>query len=244
MSVYDVNGNVISSGGGGGGDSAYFYPNKVKAVAHRKNRRSNFIAAYQLGFPYIEVDVNRTTDGYIVMEHDQITTTYSSWKNGSSDKLTFEEWIALNRKLAVHPYIELKQWLTTADCETIVGLVNDYGLTGRVTYLLSGNNSNISAKMLEIAPDERYGYLTYTSTSEILAWKQAGHNVFADIGPTVVDGVSQYSDATINNYKTNGIEVEAWTINDAATMLALNPWVTGVTSDSVLFDQVLLDSVV
>ena len=73
MSIFDVNGNPISSGG-----------TNCKIIAHRgyfvdvaQNTIAAFKAAAEAGFKWIEVDTRQTADGVFVMAHDNSVTMYN-----------------------------------------------------------------------------------------------------------------------------------------------------------------------
>jgi glycerophosphoryl diester phosphodiesterase len=236
---------------------------KVKAVNHRgycTKAPENTLAAYRLSaknkFEYVECDISFTSDGVPVLLHDStIDRTsngtgsiasmtlaearaydYGSWFSAeyAGEQIpTAEEFIALCRKLSLHPYIELKNG-TAAQIRELVGIVRKYGMLRNVTWI------SFNATCLRYVKDAdaaaRLGFVVNSITADAVATAKGLRNdvneVFIDSGTN--DNISLCIDADI--------PVERWTVNSEAAVLALNPYVSGVTSDSVHAGRVLYKS--
>lgn len=136
MAIYDVNGNVISEGGGGGGSAK-----DARSVLHMgwhtatigANSKSAFIEAYNRGFVYVEADITPTTDQVLVMQHEAITTTYAEWKGASTEKLSFDEFLLLIKKLNLQVYLDGKSGAQD-QLQTIYDKIMGYDMLGNFTF--------------------------------------------------------------------------------------------------------------
>ena len=139
----------------------------VRSINHRGyclEAPENTLSAYKLsarkGFRYVECDVSFTSDNIPVLLHDNTINRTSNWTgtigeltleqvkqydfgswfspNYTGEKIpTFEEFIALCRKLGLHPYIEIKSvsGITEDHIKSIVNIVKRYGMKDKVTYI-------------------------------------------------------------------------------------------------------------
>ncbi len=235
----------------------------VKAVNHRgycTEAPENTLSAYRLsrkhGFKYVECDISFTADGVPVLLHDAtIDRTsngtgniadmtldearafdFGSWFSSSfvGEQIpTAEEFIALCRKLALHPYIELKTG-TESQIKALVSLVKNYGMLRNVTWI------SFSATYLEYVKSAdskaRLGYvvdsITSNATTKAVELKNDNNEVFIDTGTT--DNIALCRDAEI--------PVECWTVNNEETILKLDPYISGVTSDNMHAGQILFNA--
>lgn len=235
----------------------------VKSVNHRgycTKAPENTLAAYRLSaknkFEYVECDISFTSDGVPVLLHDSTidrTSTgtgeiskmtlaearsydYGSWFSAeyAGEQIpTAEEFIALCRKLGLHPYIELKSG-TEAQVENLVSIVKKYGMLRNVTWI--SFNANPLRYVRDVDPVARLGYvvnsITQDAVNTALGLRNGSNEVFIDAG----------SDENISLCIAADIPVERWTVNSNSAVLALNPYVSGVTSDNVHAGRVLYDS--
>lgn len=235
----------------------------VKSVNHRgycTKAPENTLAAYRLSaknkFEYVECDISFTSDGVPVLLHDgTIDRTsngtgsiasmtleearaydYGSWfsEDYAGEQIpTAEEFIALCRRLSLHPYIELKGG-TEAHINTLVNIVRKYGMLRNVTWI------SFSAACLRYVKaadaSARLGFvvneITAESVTTALELRNEVNEVFVDSGTN--DNISLCMDADI--------PVERWTVNSSAAVLALDPYVSGVTSDNVHAGRVLYNA--
>ena len=237
----------------------------VRSIAHRgaseiapENTLPAFILAKELGFSCVETDIRFTADNIPVCIHDAcINRTsngigdvsslkledirqydFGAWKDEKyrgTTILTFEEFISLCKNIGVHPYIELKEG-NAEQIRKIVETANQYGMRGKVIWI------SFDRALLEIvrAFDDkaRLGYLTsdfdHWTIVEIQGLQSGKNEVFLD----------SYScdEAIVEECRKAGIPLELWTINKEETFAEINPYVTGVTSDSLRYGQYLFNT--
>lgn len=231
----------------------------VKSVNHRGYNPiapENTLAAFKLsaerGFRYVECDVQFTKDGVPVLLHDA-TIDRTSNGTGSISALTFdevrsldfgtwkspdyagekipslEEFLILCRAKGLHPYIEIKVQLSKDRITLIDNLVKRCGMNGNVTYI-SSNSSNLFY-MSETNPKTRLGLVTSSITSYeiqyLTACKTDYNEIFFDMN------ISNLTTAAVDLCVSENIGLEVWTVNSETTVKNLDPYITGVTSDSV-----------
>ena len=235
-----------------------------------ENTLAAYRESYNHGFKYVECDVQFTKDGVAVLLHDdtidrtsngsgylsQMTyaellqydfsyddnDTVNDFSAYRGEKIpTFVDFIALCKELGLHPYIEIKGTMTDAEAQQLIKIVNDAGMTDKVSWL--GFSGDALSKISMYSPTSRLVWvITDTNAQKIEAnnvpYAQAnlmtGQNqVVFDIWYSlatqdVVDVVSKY-----------GIPLEVWTVNDINVIKKLNPYVTGVSSDYYNAKEVL-----
>lgn len=263
MAVFDVNGNVISSGGTA--EASVFIPDEslnqydkiCKSVNHRgykvNGARENTLAAYRaskiFGFYYVETDVQYTSDGVAILQHDDYVTnegtstavknlTYAQMQSLYADLAIFEDFIALCRKIGLHPYIELKTNQTAAQITALVDTVHKYRMQHKVTWF--GGYANVS-KVQAYDSEARLGILNNTLTQSIItqaaSLKLDTNEVFLDtwIGHATSD--------IITMAKAANLPLELYTfVNSASEIENLDPYITGFTSDTLIAGKVLYDA--
>ena len=243
----------------------------VRAINHRgyniaapENTLSAFRLSKQKGFKYVECDVSFTSDGVPVLLHDN-TVDRTSNGIGNINELTFEqvraldfgswfstayageliptfeEFIALCRSLGLHPYIEIKAsdgYYTNEQLEQLMEIVKRYAMADRVTWV--SFSSAYLSHIKECDPKARLGYVVMEVTDEAISFvsnlKTGSNDVFIDA----------YSDVLTHTQVAKCINadvaVEVWTVNDAITVNALDPYISGITSDSLNAAFVLIES--
>lgn len=271
--LYDGNGNVLSfssetitvtSAVKSPQDNGYV----VRGINHRgyytapENTLPAYILSKQQGFNFVEADVSFTSDGVAVLLHDSTidrtsdgtgsisAMTYEeasqydfgSWMSPTyaGTKIpTFEEFILLCRNLGLHPYIELKSngAYTEAQIRSLVDVVEAHGMKGKVTYI------SFDAAYLQYVKvydtEARLGYLVSSVTSGTIttakALRTGANEVFLDS--------SDYDDEAVQLCIEADIPLEIWTVNSAATIESMNPYISGVASDTLIAGRVLLEHV-
>jgi glycerophosphoryl diester phosphodiesterase len=239
----------------------------MKAVAHRgyaADAPENTLSAYRLaknkGFTYVECDVSFTSDGVAVLLHDNtvdrtsngtgnikemtieevLALDFGSWKSSAytGERIpTFEEFLMLCKRLGLHPYIELKDG-TEAQIKGLVETVKLYGMKGNVTWISFVVDFLWWVKAVD--PKARLGLVVSTVSDATIAKvrqkMQSGENeVFVDcaVDNATVEAVRICASADI--------PLEVWTVDDENTIIALYPYVSGVTSNKLIAGNVLYE---
>jgi glycerophosphoryl diester phosphodiesterase len=238
----------------------------IKGINHRGYNTvapENTLPAYRLsvvnGFKFLETDVRFTSDNVPVLLHDATVDrtsngtgniadmTYAqareldfgSWKSAdyAGTKIpSFEEFIVFCRNVKAFPYCEVSfTSFTETQAEILHNIVRKYGMENSITWI-SYYKSNLS-KIIKrnqkarvgLIPD---GILTEAIAADADSLKTGRNEVFIDVGMTYIANAIPICTA-------HELGLETWTINSADTMLNLNTYVSGVTSDSVNFEAVI-----
>ena len=229
-----------------------------------ENTMPAFAAAAEAGYQFLESDVHFTKDGVAVLCHDSTINATARNADGSKivgvksiqfmtyEELlqydfaiaageayrgtripTFREWIAFCREADVTPYIELKSRMTTDQVQTLMQLVEEAGMTDRAVWISFTWNLRMLQDVVAANPEAEVGLLSNGLANTTVAMAktlQTGHNrVFLDVLHTAVNRLSMQLAAQA------GLEVEAYTVNDAELADALTSLgVVGITTNTLL----------
>lgn len=239
----------------------------VNSVNHRGdyNAPENTLSAYRKsaenGFTMVECDVSFTKDGYAVLLHDDTVDRtsngsgridsltleevraldFGSWKSVeyAGEKIpTFEEFILLCRNLSLHPYIELKSGATAEQAKQVVQTVIRYGMRGKVSFL--SFEADLLKAVTEVDPEARIGYVvsvvTIKNILSAMELRTGKNEVFID---------SYYLSAqpsAVAMCMEQFLPLEVWTVDTESDILALDPYVSGVTSNTLIAGKVLAEN--
>lgn len=229
-----------------------------------ENTMPAFAAAAEAGYQFLESDVHFTKDGVAVLCHDSTINATARNADGSKivgvksiqfmtyEELlqydfgiaageayrgtripTFREWIAFCREADVTPYIELKSRMTTEQVQTLMQLVEEAGMTDRAVWISFTWNLRMLQDVVAANPGAEVGLLSNGLANTTVAMAktlQTGQNrVFLDVLHTAVNRLSMQLAAQA------GLEVEAYTVNDAELADALTSLgVVGITTNTLL----------
>ena len=229
-----------------------------------ENTMPAFAAAEEAGYQFLESDVHFTKDGVAVLCHDSTINATARNADGSKivgvksiqfmtyEELlqydfgiaageayrgtripTFREWIAFCREADVTPYIELKSYMTTEQVQTLMQLVEEAGMTDRAVWISFTWNLRMLQDVVAANPEAEVGLLSNGLANTTVAMAktlQTGQNrVFLDVLHTAVNRLSMQLAAQA------GLEVEAYTVNDAELANALTSLgVVGITTNTLL----------
>lgn len=229
-----------------------------------ENTMPAFAAAAEAGYQFLESDVHFTKDGVAVLCHDSTINATARNADGSKivgvksiqfmtyEELlqydfgiaagetyrgtripTFREWIAFCREADVTPYIELKSRMTTEQVQTLMQFVEEAGMTDRVVWISFTWNLRMLQDVVAANPEAEVGLLSNGLANTTVAMAktlQTGQNrVFLDVLHTAVNRLSMQLAAQA------GLEVEAYTVNDAELAHALTSLgVVGITTNTLL----------
>lgn len=265
MAIYDSNGQeiVIDS-------SSIDYDRTVTAVNHRgynviapENTLPAFKLSKQMGFQWVETDVQFTSDGVAVCLHDRSIARTSNG-TGNIDQMTWEtvqtydfgswkssayagtkipslaQFLALVKNLGLYPYIELKNDVTytEAQIQSVVDMVHAYGLEKVTTYISFSSTYLGYVKAYDAYA--RLGFLKSSPTSSDISTLQN-----LKLTTNEVYYGAKYSNLTTaicEAYATAGIPIEIWTVDTASDITSMNPYITGVTSNYLIAGKVLYEA--
>lgn len=146
-----------------------------------------------------------------------------------------EDFLSLCKKLGLHPYLDLKTGLTTAQFDGLVQMVLDYKMEDDITWLCGTTNFFIRA--LDVYPKFRIGVLTSAITEEfintVLTYRTGENSVFIDS--------QSYTSAELELAKKYRLPVEVWTIDDEDVIKSLNSYITGVTSNMKIPGKIIYE---
>lgn len=269
MAVYNINGDLIGIDSVPE-EKNLNYDANVLSVNHRgysTDAPENTIPAYILskkkGFNFVETDVSFTSDGVPVLLHDNTidrtsngsgninnltyaqvrTYDFGSWKSASyaGTKIpSLAEFLQLCKSIMLHPYIELKSngSYTKEQVQQIVDMVRAHGLRGKVSYI--SFSSTFLGYVKDYDPEARLGFLKSSYASSDIttcnSLKTTKNSVFYDVGHGAI------TQAVCDSFMAEDIPIEAWTVNSSETILGLNKYVSGITSDNLIAGKVLYEN--
>ncbi|MBQ8761694.1 MAG: hypothetical protein IJZ26_00025, partial [Clostridia bacterium] len=240
----------------------------VNSVAHRgysTDAPENTLSAYRLakekGFNTVECDVSFTSDGVGVLLHDStIDRTsngtgniadmtleqvrqydFGSWQSSeyAGEQIpTFEEFIKLCKNLSLHPYIEIKDGATQTEVESLVTMVARYGMIDDVTWISFQSDALTYIKNKDNTA--RLGYLVSTITESTIT---TAKSLKTEQNEVFIDAKNEnLTEQAINLCIAELIPLEVWTVNDIDTILSLDPYISGVTSDDKVAGKILYEN--
>ena len=244
----------------------------LKSYAHRgysavapENTAPAYILAKQQGFVYAETDIQKTSDGYYICNHDtdlsKVTNNvltgatedytlsqleqvdFGIWKGRrwiGTSVLTFEDYLKLCKQLQLYPVIELKRSDSfAADMHDICDLVKKYGLEKYASWIAS--TTLVETIRTEI-PDARIGF--NLGANNIAGFNPAyASEHYTGNGSLFV--TCEYTGLTaefIQSCHDNGIEVSAWTVDDPEIVIQLaNINVDSITTNKLIASRSVLE---
>lgn len=217
------------------------------------------------GFNYVETDIQFTSDDVPVCLHDPtinrtarnadgtaISSTinvydatyeqllqydfgiYKNSKYAGTKIPTFEGFLMLCRNLGLCAYIELKSdgQYTESQVAGLVNTVKQFAMEKHATWI--SFSTTLLGYVKTSDPNARLGLLTNGTPDVTIAesLKTQTNEVFIDAQYTI-------EDTYINNCINAGIPLEVWTVDNQSTVIDLNPYISGVTSNKVIAGEVL-----
>lgn len=228
-----------------------------------ENTMPAFYAALRHGYKYVESDVQFTKDGIAVLCHDSTINRTARRSDGSYipslkyiKDLTFKElleydfgivagaeykgtkiptlkeWLTFCKQNRLTPYVEIKQQMNWAQIGSLLSIANSTGITDNLVWIAFTNYSANLKQIKNLDRTAEIGVLAYgidTISMNIAHSLQTGFNrVFLDINYIAINKLS------MSQAKQQGLEVEAWTVNDIKTSNALvNIGVRGITTNTI-----------
>lgn len=240
----------------------------IRSVNHRgyntvapENTLAAFRLSRKMGFDTVEADVAFTADGYAVLLHDETvdrtsngtgkigelefnyvrSLDFGSWKAGeyAGEQIpTFEEFMALCRKIGLKAYVEIKMPSAREQVEQLVITARRYGMLDKVSWITAGGTQYLEY-VRNVDGKARVGLVCETVNEEVVAAVAAlksGGEVFLDTQE------AQLTEDTIGLCLEQGIPAEVWDLWNEEQILAADSYVSGFTTDALIAGKVLWES--
>ena len=209
-----------------------------------------------MGFGIVETDVRLTSDGKFVCIHDATVNRtsngsgnvadmtldqlkaldFGSWKSAdyAGTKIpTYEEFLVCCRNLGLDVYVEIKE--ATGHYDELLDITRRLGMKSRTTFIADSGSKLVQINNRDTS--YRIGYAIASITPERVANAQA---MFADNKNLFIDvDLTNTTDSDIALVEAAGIPLEVWTVDSEQTIMAMNPYISGVTSNSVVASDFL-----
>ena len=234
-----------------------------RSVNHRgyntiapENTLPAFRLSAKMGFGIVETDVRLTSDGKFVCIHDATVNRtsngsgnvadmtldqlkaldFGSWKSAdyAGTKIpTYEEFLVCCRNLGLDVYVEIKE--ATGHYDELLDITRRLGMKSRTTFIADSGSKLVQINNRDTS--YRIGYAIASITPERVANAQA---MFADNKNLFIDvDLTNTTDSDIALVEAAGIPLEVWTVDSEQTIMAMNPYISGVTSNSVVASDFL-----
>ena len=209
----------------------------VRMVAHRgvsglerENTCAAFVAAGNRSYFGVETDIHRTADGrYIVFHDDNLTRLLGDGRvveemcfdelralrltdldgNARGDLLlpTLEEYVHICKKYDKDCVLEIKNHFEPEDIDNVIAIIRGIGWLERTIFISFDLPNMICIR--EKLPQQRAQYLVSTFGDDLLDILK-GHHLDLDIK------YSSLSAEQVRACHEAGIQVNVWTVNEAA----------------------------
>jgi glycerophosphoryl diester phosphodiesterase len=240
----------------------------VKAIMHRGynfDAPEETLPAYQrakdLGFSYVECDVQFSSDGYPVLIHDSDVGRTSNGSGYVKDLtlaqlkaldfgvkknvsftgtqiLTFQEFLIICKKLNLYAYVEPKITDTT-QIQNLVDIARKMGMLRKITW--EGYNITLNA-VLQKDPKARCAYqynISDSTIQEVLNYKTTYPN--ADLYMSA--DYTTVTQALADQCLMEGLSLEVFTCDDDTAIITLAGYgVTGIITNYKNVAQILQNS--
>ena len=217
------------------------------------------------GFTFVECDIRFTKDGVPVLLHN--TTINSTARNADGTEIsttlaiadltleevreydfgvargdlyagtkipTLAEFLTLCRSLGLYPYIDVKNTLSEGQALAVAQVMTAAGFEKSATLLVWSKTT--FERLQVLLPEARYGFTVSTKiheqTMRTLLDMYGKASVFLDVSILRAEDWIAFC-------KQHGIPVEVWTVDTEEKIVALDPFVTGVTSNKLNAKTVL-----
>ena len=186
------------------------------------------------------LDINSITYG------EALAYDFGAWKGekfAGTELPTFDAFLVLCASRGLHPYIELKEngYYPRELIEGLVASVREYGMERGVTWI--SFNLEYLEWVRDADPDARLGYIVshwlfragFANILRSVAALRTGSNeVFLDVSYSMLSNAPGGTDRCIAMCREAGVPLEVWTVDDVGILESLDPYITGVTTNSIL----------
>lgn len=233
---------------------------RVPLIAHRgysawapENTLPAFELAAQMGYAYVETDVQFTKDGVPVLLHDGTIDRTSNGRGAVSSYTyeqlqqfdfgnaefpavipTYAEYLAVCAQSGMTPVVELKSQCSTAQIKQLVSIANEYGITGNIIWIsfYSGNLTEVARQL----PYATLAFLTNNLSNQAIGTANALKN-----GKNTVYISAKYSnvtDAQRASCLRSNLPLMVWTVDDIPKAVKwANSSSRFITTNAILEEQ-------
>ena len=224
-----------------------------------ENTLISYINAKNKGFNFVECDISFTKDHKPVLLHDgSVDRTsngkgiiedltleevknldFGSWFNKlyKNERIpTFEEFLILCKNLGLYPYIELKPIDNKEEIKEnsllLANILKKCGMDGKVSFI--SFSIDYLCEMNKLLPKERLGLISYKvdfdsdDFKRFASLKNEFNELFIDYYSKAVD------DELVNNCIKYNLPLEVWVIDTIEDLKNMNPYISGVTSNTLI----------
>ncbi len=159
---------------------------------------------------------------------------------------TFEQFIKLCKELALHAYLDIRAETTIEQVKGLVDIVNANQMQGKVSYM--SYNIELLKAVSEKERGARLGYVRGMASEELVSalsnLKTDENQVFMNcwlhyMKKDAHKGTDIDLEHCIARCKRYGIPLEVWTVNSEEDIINLDPYISGVTTDSLNKESVI-----
>ena len=236
------------------GNTIKFDNRNTRMTAHRgcsglerENTASAFVAAGNRSYFGIETDIYRTSDGYVVCNHDgrlnrvgglPVTMEQTPRElileavlydtDGTKDRYdlrvpTLDNYISICKKYRKHCVLELKSDFTQDEINDIIASIEKQGYLDSVTFISFGYDNLLRVRACK--PEQSCQFLTGDASDEMIE-KLRADRMDIDILHYALN------EERIAAFHAAGIAVNCWTVDDPARAMELAAWgVDHITSN-------------
>lgn len=215
------------------------YAHKGYALTAPECTGAAMVEAKRRGYTGVENDTQITSDGEIVMWHDDTLSKlgdsshgigdytlaqlkakdFGSWKSSKYANeriLTFAEWVLLCKNLGLKINVDTKFEWTEAQAAALAQTVIDYGMTDKCVWNINGNGG-YSNKLIELIPNATLNYIG-TATAERCAILQGLMSEHPGISIQLTPELSQLTAADVARAHSYGIKQFFYTAVDLTSI--------------------------
>lgn len=173
-----------------------------------------------------------------------LTYDFGIWKGEeyAGTKIpTLAEFMQLCRALSLYPYLDLYEAYSATQAQAICDVIKSCGMERNVTFMSA--SSGIWNYMSNVMPEARYGLVSWeadpttgTNIADYIDTLRAKgvKNIFAMGDRNIMD-----TSLFIAMCKEKGVALETYSPNTAEEILALDPFISGIISDTLVAKDVL-----
>lgn len=226
-------------------------------------RLSSYVGAKQHGFDYAECDLQWTSDMIPVCSHDPafvsgdetIDIRQKTWAElqnytfHGETLASFEQVLSKCKELGLGLYID-KSWFDQTHFNIMSAIVDKYQMQDNVYWLLQGAIQPTFDMISSWYPNAKYSVVLNTGTTAPTEAQIQAVVDFANNNKTVNNYISidvNHSHFTVEQLAslsaqlTHGVQLECWTIDNTTRYKEVLPYLCGITSNKICYNDVYED---